>query len=462
MSSVAIIGAGITGLTAAFHLQRQGIQTTVYESSGRVGGVIRSVRQGDYLVECGPNTLLETSSKISQLVTDAGLTSRRREANPRASARYLVQNGRPVALPSSPLGFLKTKLFSGKAKLGLLREPFVPPRREQADESVADFMERRLGREFLERAVDPLVAGIYAGDARRLSVRHAFPKLAELESRYGSLIKGQIFGARARKNRDAIPRSRAAKFSFDEGLQVLPDTLRERLGEAVRLHATVTKLEQKAAGWSLEFTQNTRQSRAEHSVVIFAGTAHKLAELDIVSKAWIGLGELKEIRCPPVASVALGFRREDVAHSCEGFGLLVPAVEGLNILGTMFSSSLFPERAPKGHVLLTTFAGGERNPELAQLPAGKIIAAVVQDLRLLLGVTGKPVFEHCFVYPKAIPQYNVGYGRFLDLMVRAEKNGPGLFLAGHYRDGVALTDSILSGCRAAERASEYLGIPKRE
>ena len=225
MKPVAIIGAGITGLTAAFYLKRGGIPVAVYEAGGRAGGVIQSLRRDGYLAEFGPNTLLETLPKIAQLVRDAGLQSRRMDPDPKAEARYVVRYKRPISMPGSPLGFFSTELFSLNAKLAVLREPFVPRRRDGVEESIAEFVVRRFNREFLDHAIDALVAGIYAGDPERLSVTHAFPKLKALEDKYGSMIKGQIFGARDRRKSGEVAKDRAPKFSFDEGLQVLPDTL---------------------------------------------------------------------------------------------------------------------------------------------------------------------------------------------------------------------------------------------
>ena len=284
----------------------------------------------------------------------------------------------------------------------------------------------------------------------------AFPKLGQLEARYGSRIKGQIFGARERKKRGEVAKDRAPKFSFDRGLQVLPDTLSQTLGEAVRLNTTVTRLTQTADGWTLDLRERGQQTRAEHSAVIYAGTAFKLAELEVQSTAPLQLATFAEIRYPPVASVVLGFRREDLAHSCEGFGMLIPRVEGFKILGTIFSSSLFPNRAPAGHLTLTSYVGGERFPDLASLPPEKLFALVCEDLRVLLGLRGKPTFQHSVFYPKAIPQYNVGYGRYRELMANIEQKAPGLFFAGHYRDGISLSDTIVSGCKVADRVGEYL------
>ena len=216
MKSVAIIGAGLTGLTAAFSLKRNGIPATVYEVSGRAGGVIQSVRRDGFLAESGPNTLLETAPEISQLIRDLNLEARRQPTSPDAEARFVVRNKQPVAMPSSQLGIFTSKLLSIGTKLALLREPFIPPRRDGPEESVADFVSRRLNREFLDRLVDALVAGIYAGDPHKLSVQHALPRLAQLETKYGSLIKGQFRSARERKKTGQVARDRAPKLSFDD------------------------------------------------------------------------------------------------------------------------------------------------------------------------------------------------------------------------------------------------------
>ncbi len=444
------------GLTAAFYLQRRGLRVAVYEASSRIGGAIQSVRQDGYLAECGPNTLLETSPLIGQLLHDAGLTPRRLDPDPRAAARYVVRDRRPLAMPGSVPGFMTTPLFSLAAKFAVLKEPFVAARRDGVEESIAEFVVRRLGREFLDHTIDALVSGIYAGDPARLSVQQAFPKLAQLEATYGSLIRGQILGGRDRKKRGEVAKDRAPKFSFDEGLQVLPDGLGKSLGGAVLLGAAVSRLTKTSAGWRVEYSGRSGTAQAEHQAVVYCGTAFQLAALTIDSPGIPNPAPLSEIRHPPVASLVLGFRREDVAHPCAGFGMLIPGIEKFRILGTIFSSSLFPNRAPAGHVTLTSYIGGERHPELAALPPDELSRITCEDLKVLLGVRGRPTFTHCFFHPKAIPQYNVGYGRYRDLMNDLESSTSGLYLAGHYRDGISLADSIVSGCKVAGRVAQAL------
>ena len=451
MKSVAIIGAGITGLTAAFYLKRKGIPVTLFEAGGRVGGVIQSIRKDGFLAEFGPNTILETSPKIAQLVRDAGLETRKLNTDPKAEARFVVRYGRPIEMPGRPLGFFTTPLFTAKAKFAVLREPFIKPRRDGVEESIAQFVVRRFNQEFLDHAIDALVAGIYAGDPNKLSLPHAFPKLKALEDNYGSMIKGQIFGARDRKKSGEVAKDRAAKFSFDEGLQVLPDALAAQLGDSLKLNSPVTKLTQTKDGWRV----TTASGEAEFGAVVYCGTAHRLAELVIeAAQQRRPTVAFSEISYPPVASVVLGFHREDVAHPCAGFGMLIPKIEGFKILGTIFSSALFPNRAPAGHVNLTSYVGGARYPELASLPADKLVELVLADLRVLLGVKGKPTFVHTAFWPKAIPQYNVGYGKYRDLLTDIESKNPNLFFAGHYRDGVSLGDSIVSGVNIAERVGK--------
>jgi oxygen-dependent protoporphyrinogen oxidase len=452
MDSIAIIGGGITGLTAAFRLRQMNRPVTLYEASARLGGVIQTVEKDGYLAEFGPNTVLETSPRIATLIRDLGLESRKLYSDPAAGNRYLVRGRRLVNLPSSPLAFLATPLFSWSAKLRLLREPFVRPSAADVEESLAAFVVRRIGREFLDYAINPFVAGVYAGDPARLSVKQAFPKLHALEQKYGSLIKGQILGARERRRRAEVSKQNAPKFSFEHGLQELIDALGDRLADSIRMQSRVVRLRHEGDRWSVAI--QGRSEAARHAAVLLAAPAYRLAEIGLEGVDG-SLTSLGQIRYPPVASVVLGFRCEDVAHPLNGFGMLIPEIEQFRILGTIFSSSLFPHRAPPGHVTLTSYVGGTRSPELAGRTGPELAALVTEDLRILLGVRGEPTFCHHVFYPRAIPQYEVGYDRFKRLMNDLEQRAPGLFFAGHYRDGISLGDSMTSGDEAANRMAKY-------
>ena len=456
MNTVAIIGAGITGLTAAYKLQQKGIPVTVYESGSHVGGVIQSSRRDGYLAEAGPNTILETASEIPALVRDLRLEGRRMYSDPHAEKRYLVRDRKPVSLPSSPLDFLCSSLFSGSAKFRLLKEPFIDAAPEIQEENLADFVTRRLGQEFLDYAVNPFVAGVYAGDPHQLSVKHAFPKLYNLEQRYGSLIRGQFMGARERKKRAEVSKQSAKKFSFDEGLQVLPQTLQRALRDNVLLDSPVKRIQETGDGWNVTYDSTDGPETCHHAAVIYTGPAFRLSQIELQTNRYLNYAGLSQIHYPPVASVVLGFRREDVRHPLDGFGVLVPEVEPFNILGTLFSSSLFPNRAPQGHVLLTTFLGGARAPHIGNSSFETLLNLTLADLRVLLGISGELTFAFHTTFRHAIPQYDVGYGRFKSLMDQIEAKAPGLYLAGNYRDGIALSDSIVSGHKVADRVSRFL------
>jgi len=456
MKPAAIIGGGITGLAAAFFLKQRGIPARLFEASPRLGGVIQSVRRDGYLAEFGPNSILETSPVIGNLVRDLGLESRRVYSHPSADKRYVVRGKKPVEIPQSAAGFLTTPLFSFPAKLRVFAEPFIPPAPKDVEESIAQFVLRRLGREFLDYAINPLVAGVYAGDPSLLSVSQAFPKLHALEQRYRSLFLGQFLGARERKRRGEVSKQDAKKLSFDEGLQALIDTLQSRLNGDIQTSAPIRALRRADDGWTVEWEQGPVPAPSGFSAVLLALPSHKMASLAIQTDPPLNVASLAEIYYPPVASVVLGFRRAEVAHPLDGFGMLIPEKEGFNILGAIFSSSLFPHRAPEGEVTITCYIGGARAPALPLKTPAELVEIAVQDLRVILGVRGRPVFQHVAVYQKAIPQYNVGFAKYRTLMSDMELKAPGLFVAGHARDGVSLGDSIVSAHNAAGRIQTFL------
>ncbi|MGE3310397.1 MAG: protoporphyrinogen oxidase [Limisphaerales bacterium] len=451
MNTVAILGAGVTGLVAAHRLQRLGIPVTVYEAADRPGGVVQTFRQDGYLAESGPNTLLETSPRIRELLVDLGLDKQVLESNPAANRRYLVRNGRPSPLPDSLRGWLATDLFSLTAKFRILGDLVQPRCAPDHEENLATFVVRRLGREFLDRAINPFVAGVYAGDPERLSVREAFPRLHAVEQKYGSLLVGQVLGARERRRRGEIPRANAPKLSFPDGLGSFVHALHQSLGDAVHLDTEVTSLgaahpgSDTSAGWVVTSRCRGETTTRPHRAILLAAPAHRLARLTWTGPDRNDLAWLDDIEYAPVSALVLGFRREDVEHPLDGFGVLVPAIEKIPILGALFSSSLFPHRAPPGHVTLTCYLGGTRKPDLALAPLQSQLESTLAALRTLLGVRGSPTFVHHTVHARGIPQYNLGFRRFRDRMTALESAHPGLVFAGHFRNGISLGDCVVAG-----------------
>ena len=439
---VAVIGGGLTGLTAAWQLHRAGVPVVVFEAAALPGGVIASTRDGAWLWESGPNTLLEGTADVAAFVDAVGLGGRRCYAADSANNRYVVRDAQLVAMPTSPLAFVRTRLFSWRAKLGLVGELWRARAPADAEESVADFVERRLGREFLDYAINPFVGGVYAGDPRRLSVRHGFPKLHALEQEHGSLLRGAF----RRRNTSGGPKGRI--FSFPEGLAELPRALAASLGGAVRYATRVQAIRRTAGGWTIE--SGGPAGAESFSAVLCALPADALAQLRFEGVPGAErLAELQAIEQPPVVSVFTGYRREDVAHPLDGFGLLMPEVERRRILGVLFSSTLFPGRAPEGHVALSTFVGGVRSPELARLDDAGLRQLVREELGALLGVRGEPVYCHVQRWPRAIPQYTLGYERFKAIFTGLEAAAPGLHFGGNARDGISLANCIESGRRLA-------------
>jgi protoporphyrinogen/coproporphyrinogen III oxidase len=459
MGAVAIVGGGVAGLTAAYRLKQLGARVVVYEATDRVGGVIATERREGYLADLGPNTMVAPSPALHALLEQLGLSASLIPASPAAGTRYIVKKKKLLPLPTSPQEFLTTRLLSNGAKLAVFGEPLVDAADGVLDESVATFVRRRFNQEVLDYVANPFVAGIYAGDPEQLSARHALPRFYALERTHGSVIKA-LATMRGTKRADGASAGVAGLFTFGAGMQELPDTLGRALQAEIRLRAPVTQLRAGPKGWAVGAAF---QPTELYDAVVYAGAAHSVDEVAFDFPGGDRLKTLASISHPPVGVLALGFRREDVAHPLDGFGFLVPEVERRHALGVIFSSTLFPDRAPAGHVLLTAFVGGVRNPDLANADLPTITARVHDDLRQLLGATGEPTFRAFRLWPKAIPQYDLTYGRFREIMEDTERRNPGLALAGSYREGVAIGETIASGEAAAARvaaAAADSGVPR--
>jgi oxygen-dependent protoporphyrinogen oxidase len=460
-ADVVVIGGGISGLGTAFGLMRRGATVEVLDAGARVGGVIGTVRRDGALYETGPNSALDTTPLINELLDALGIRGERADASAVASTRFIVRDGKLVALPMSPGAFLTTPAFSPGAKLRLLREPFIAPAPPDAEESIAAFVRRRLGAEFLDYAIDPFVSGVYAGDPERISVPAAFPRLHALEQKYGSLIKGQIKGARERRRSAEKAKNAAGSFSFRGGMQTLTDALARAVGR-VATGVRVQRIERAADGvWTIAGARDGEPVLRRARAVVVAAPAYEAATLmrDLAPAAARGLAA---IGYAAIASVATAYRRDDIAHSLAGFGFLVPKKERRKVLGSLFSSSMFEGRAPAGIVLLTTFIGGLRDPGLPGKPDDELGAIVRSELGSLVGARGDPLWTAITRWTHAIPQYDLGHRERLVPVEDAERALPGLHFCANYRGGVSVGDCIKSAHATAEGVNSFLAGAKIE
>lgn len=449
-STVGILGAGITGLSAAWKLKNQGFNVEIYEKQSQPGGKIQTLQKDGWLVEEGPNTMLVRNEKIWDFLDELNLNERIVKPGGKAKKRYIVRNGKLHEVPMSVISFLSSGLFSMRAKCRLLKEPFAAAS-TNGDESIAGFIRRRLGTEPLDYAVDPFVSGVYAGDPEKLSVKHTLSSLFELEQTYGSITKG--FLKREKKPKSA----ERALIAFDEGLQVLPHTIAKELKSVIHLNAEVTQITRTQRNeWDITLNKNGRKSTRKHQTLISTLPIHQLGQILDDEKSKTIVNDLQSIEYAPISILALGFHKEQIEHPLDGFGMLIPGKEPFPMLGSLFSSTLFSNRAPKNFVLLTCFAGGSRNTKITSYSRQDLIEEILPQLQRLLGIEHSPVFQHHYTWEQAIPQYNVGYQAYLDEIERLEEKNPGLFLAGNFRGGVSVPDCIINGFDTAKKLPKYL------
>ncbi len=450
-----VVGAGVSGLAVAFGLKQRGLAVEVLEAAPRAGGVIGTRRRDGVLFETGPNSTLDTTPLINELLDALGIRGERLDASPVAARRFIVRGGRLVALPTSPFAFITSSAFTLGAKLRLLREPFVARAPAELDESIATFVRRRLGTEFLDYAIDPFVSGVYAGDPEMISVPAAFPRLHALEQKYGSLIRGQILGARERKATADKAKNAAGSFSFRGGMQTLTDAIARAVGR-IETGVHVRRIERSADGvWTIAGARNGQPVLRRARALVLATPAYEAAKL-VRELAPAAGKELAAIEYAAVASAASAYHRSNVADPLAGFGFLVPKKEKRRILGTLFSSSMFPGRAPEGTVLLTSFIGGRRNPQMLASSDSELADHVREELIALVGARGLPLWTEITRWTHAIPQYNLGHRERLRPVEDAERALPGLFFCANYRGGVSVADCVKSAGATIEIAGSFL------
>ena len=468
MSRVAIVGGGLSGLATAFHIlkesNRVGLKTeiTLLESGPRLGGKISTVATQGYHCETGPNGFLDNAPETLDLVDILGIEDRLVRSNDAARRRFILSGGRLHQLPEGPLAFLGSDLLTIRGRARVIGEFFVPRRRKgtsSEDETVASFIRRRLGSEVLEKLIDPMVSGVYAGDPEKMSIASCFPKIVALEQEYGGLIRGMIAKQRAARSEGkegpgAGPGG--TLMSFRHGLQELIDAMAARLGERARVSAPVISLSTNGKGNLSTFEVKMKKGEpVVADAVIVAAPAYAAAGI-VGSLSPETASLLNKIPYSSLSVVHFGYDRDDVKHDLNGFGFLVPSGERRRILGSLWSSSIFDERAPSRKVLMTTMVGGARSPQTARLRTGDLTSVVKAELQRTIHQSAPPDFNLITRWERAIPQYRPGHGRLLkDIDGQAGRHS-GLFLTGNAYRGIGVNDCVRSAVELAPRVVEHL------
>ena len=457
---IAIVGGGIAGLSAAFYLEQArqrgaALDYVLYESEERLGGVLRSERVDDCLVEAGPDSFLTEKPWAADLCRELGLADQLIGSNDRLRRTWILVNRRLRRLPDGLQFMVPTKtwpivfsrLFSLGTKLRMVGELFSPPRSPAADESAAALVERHFGREVVERLADPLLAGVYGGDAERLSARAVLPRFAGMEARSGSLIRGMLA---ARRNRAGSP-PQPLFTSLQDGMQQLVDAVIARLQpSALRTATPVTQLRREGERWLVTLASGPAEP---FDSVVLAVPAFRASDLlEATDRALAAL--LQQIPYNNAMTVSLGFAADSLPLSqrlrfADGHGFLVPRSEGRCLLACTYAHNKFPHRAPEGRLLLRTFLN-EGHRSLAGLSDEEVVQAVRLELRAILGLYAEPRFARLYRWPAAMAQYEVGHLERLAEIERLRQELPGLALIGNAYRGIGVPDCIRSGRDAAE------------
>ncbi len=453
MARVLVVGAGISGLSFAWYLRqfRPNWEILILEAGERCGGKVYTVEEEGFLIERGVNGFLDNKPWTLDLASALKLPLY--VSSDAARRRFIVKRGRLTQLPESPQAFLKSPLLTPFGKLRLLMEPFVSKHTSDSDESLADFARRRLGTQALQWLIDPMATGIFAGDPERLSLKSCFPRIHELEQEYGSLIRAMLkLKKEAKREGKSGPGAGpgGTLTSFEQGMGQIIAALQSYFRECIRLNAAVDKFAPSNERWEV-YTSQGEVFEATH--LVLASPAYDVAHM--AKEAVKGLASLAaEVEYPPIAVVALGIKKEGLTAPLSGFGFLVPGCERRQILGALWDSAIFPNRAPEGYELIRVLVGGARNPDILGLEDVCLLDLVLKELRDLMGLEARPEFSAIYRWSRAIPQYNIGHAALEEDIRRILGRNRGLFVRCNWVGGVSFNDCIANSRKLAEEIGQ--------
>ena len=436
MYKVGIIGAGICGLNTAMTLHRNQIEFKIFESSNKPGGCIKSLYEFNSIIEAGPNSINGKNKDIYDLIDYLSIEKKCCYANKNSKNRYILKNNKPLAVPISPNQIITNKILSLSTKLKILTEIFIKSK-TSVNESVEEFILRRFNQEFLDYIINPFINGIYAGDPAKLSISKAFPKLVEIEEKYGSIIKGFV-NLKKKQSNNKLNDKRI--FTFDKGLQTLPLKMADHFNDKIKYNHKVNKV--------IQHDQNKWSIDDEYfSHVVFTQPAYTFKTL----RSSLDLSFLNDIYYSPVTSVSLLYNKKQFKKDIDGFGLLIPECENKFILGVLFSSIIFPNRCPNDKILLTVFVGGAIHPDRALLNQDDLIKNIESDLSDFLNLEGHSEHFKIVRWEKAIPQYEANINDVHKQIERIENEQKNIFFGGNYIGGISLPNAISTGKNIGEK-----------
>ena len=464
---VAIVGGGISGLVTGFYVKKFArersleVSVTLYEKDELPGGKMRTYREEGFIVEWGPNGFLTNKPDTLILCEDLSITGRLLPSSDAARKRFVFTGGKLKRLPESALEFFQSSILSKRGRIRVAMEPFIPGRKGDGDESLTNFARRRLGEEATEKLIEPMAAGIYAGDPDKMSLKSCFPLIHELELRYGSLVRGMFARMRERKGSSGGEKGGPAGpggvlTSFDGGVTTIVEALEGRGDFDVRLGWKIVSLTKPGeGGYSLMCNHKGSRISDNADVVVLASPAYAASE--IVGDLDPGISEtLGAIPYAPVSVVSIGFEKKGLEEKLNAFGFLVPRGEERKVLGVLYDSCIFSNRAPEGYVLLRGMVGGARNPTYATLDEDELIEMVRKEMEGIIGIDIDPVFIKLFVHERGIPQYLVGHGDRVNGLEESLLKYPGLYLNNNAYRGIGLNDCVKHSREGALRIIEYL------
>jgi len=462
---IAVAGAGLSGLTICHALQEglseagKDAEIFLFESEGRTGGKVQTIKENGYLVEWGPNGFLNNKPDTLELCRKLGIDDRLLPSDDNARKRFVYAGGTLHRLPESPPSFFKSRLISWPGKLRMMREILVKPAPPGNDQTLAEFATRRLGPEALEKLIGPMASGVFGGDPETMSLKSCFPAIYNLEQEYGGLFKG-LLGKMKEKKRAAkdAPKSGPAGpggvlTSFQGGLEVLTGALTDAFNGTLLKASPVTRVVRTDAGYEVHADGQDSPIRVDAFVSASPAYAASVFMRGIdpsICEAF------DAIPYAPMAVVTFGIRKENIGRDLDGFGFLVGMKEHNRLLGTLWDSSIFPGRAPEGYGSLRSMLGGARDMATPFEGEDKLVGYVKEDLGEIMGLHSDPEFVKVFVHEKAIPQYLVGHSRNIDALDAMEKKHPGVFFGGNALRGVGINDCVREGIAVADRVVAHM------